>query len=72
MSDLCRACGEGHTTPMSYKDIYEYRGTAHEVTHYYKLCDTCGSELTDNIDSLKTTEEVRLIRKVVDREFDNA
>ena len=78
-NNTCQICGEGNLRSETYKNSVEYKGRTTELDVHYSLCDECGSEQADavqtrknkrlmtafkkNVDGLLSGGEVRLIRE---------
>lgn len=78
-NNLCPICGEGKLHPEVSKNPVEYKGQTTELDLHFSLCDACGSEEADavqtrvnkrrmiafkkRVDGLLTGAEVRAIRE---------
>lgn len=78
-NNLCPICGEGKLHPEVGKNPVEYKGQTTELDLHFSLCDACGSEQADaiqtrlnkrlmiafkkQVDALLTGAEVRALRE---------
>jgi HTH-type transcriptional regulator / antitoxin MqsA len=64
--EICPICGEGHLQPRINQEEVEYKGQKGMTPLYYSICDTCGSEQADAVQTRNNKRAMLAFKKTVD------
>ena len=64
--ELCLICGDGELNAEVGKNTVEYRGQTSELDLHYSLCDACGSEQANAVQTRTNKRAMIAFKKQVD------